>query len=115
MVQPVKGMKVKPEVDCCGANNTGSGSCGSAAFYGCMGRWAVKISSCASQLSKTFEFTVKTGQYAFFYFSFSDGHKQSEDDLLRSLVAQMGWIEPALSMLRQAYETPERSVPERRS
>jgi hypothetical protein len=49
--------------------------------------------------------------YAIFYFSFSDEHKQSDGDLLRSLVAQLGWREPGLSMLRQAYENPKRSVP----
>jgi hypothetical protein len=48
--------------------------------------------------------------YAIFYFSFSDEHKQSDGDLLRSLVAQLGWREPGLSMLRQAYENPKRSV-----
>lgn len=48
---------------------------------------------------------------AFFYFSFSDEHKQTDDDLLRSLVAQLGWREPGLSMLRQAYANPNRSVP----
>jgi predicted ATPase len=42
--------------------------------------------------------------YAFFYFSFSDKRKQSDSDLLRSLVAQLRWREPGLSMLRQAYE-----------
>lgn len=48
---------------------------------------------------------------AFFYFSFSDEHKQSDRDLLRSLVAQLGWREPGLSVLRQAYERPDRSIP----
>lgn len=49
--------------------------------------------------------------HAFFYFSFSDEHKQSDWDLLRSLVAQLGWREPGLSMLRQAYENSRQSVP----
>ena len=49
--------------------------------------------------------------YAAFYFSFSDTHKQSYQDLLRSLVAQLGWKEPSLSMLLQAYEKPNRSLP----
>jgi hypothetical protein len=48
---------------------------------------------------------------AFFYFSFSDEHKQSDRDLLRSLVAQLGWREPGLSMLRQVYEKKDGSVP----
>lgn len=49
--------------------------------------------------------------FAFFYFSFSDEHKQSDGDLLRSLIAQIGWREPGLSMLRQAYSDAKRSVP----
>jgi hypothetical protein len=48
--------------------------------------------------------------FAFFYFSFSDERKQSDSDLLRSLVAQLGWREPGLSMLRQAYGDAKRSV-----
>jgi hypothetical protein len=48
---------------------------------------------------------------AFFYFSFSDKRKQSDSDLLRALVAQLGWREPGLSMLRQAYGDAKRSVP----
>jgi hypothetical protein len=49
--------------------------------------------------------------FAFFYFSFSDERKQSDSDLLRSLVAQLAWREPGLSMLRQAYGDAKRSVP----
>jgi hypothetical protein len=49
--------------------------------------------------------------YAFFYFSFSDKRKQSDGDLLRSLVAQLGWREPGLSMLRQAYKNARQGVP----
>jgi hypothetical protein len=48
--------------------------------------------------------------FAFFYFSFSDERKQSDGDLLRSLVAQLGWREPGLSMLRQAYENARQNV-----
>jgi hypothetical protein len=49
--------------------------------------------------------------FAFFYFSFSDERQQSDSDLLRSLVAQLGWREPGLSMLRQAYGDAKKSVP----
>ena len=49
--------------------------------------------------------------YAFFYFSFSDKRKQSDGDLLRSLVVQLGWREPGLSMLLQAYKNNKSSVP----
>jgi hypothetical protein len=48
--------------------------------------------------------------YAFFYFSFSDERKQSDRDLLRSLVAQLGWREPGLSMLRQAYKNTKQNA-----
>ncbi|RMZ80134.1 hypothetical protein DV736_g6675, partial [Chaetothyriales sp. CBS 134916] len=49
---------------------------------------------------------TNTGQ-AIFYFSFSDNCKQTYENLLCSLVVQLGWKEPGLSMLRQAYEKPE--------
>ena len=49
--------------------------------------------------------------YAFFYFSFSDKRKQSDGDLLRSLVVQLGWREPGLSMLLQAFKNNKSSVP----
>jgi hypothetical protein len=48
--------------------------------------------------------------YAFFYFSFSDERKQSDGDLLRSLVVQLGWREPGLSILLQAYKNTKSSV-----
>lgn len=46
-----------------------------------------------------------------FYFSFSDSQKQSYEDLLCSLVVQLGWKEPAQSMLFQLYDRPNRSLP----
>ena len=49
--------------------------------------------------------------YAAFYFSFSDVRKQSHENLLRSLVAQLAWVEPGLSKLRQAHERLNASVP----
>ena len=42
--------------------------------------------------------------HATFYFTFSDNQKQSYESLLRSLVAQLGWKEPGLSMLLQAHQ-----------
>jgi len=50
---------------------------------------------------------------AAFYFTFSDNDKQSYQSLLRSLVVQLGWKEPSLSMLTQAYETSNGSLPGR--
>lgn len=52
---------------------------------------------------------VNTG-LAVFYFSFSDDQKQTYENLMRSLVAQLGWKEPGLTMLCQAYEKPNVSV-----
>ena len=49
--------------------------------------------------------------YAFFYFTFSDNQKQSYERLLLSLAAQLGWKEPGLSMLVQASEKPNASIP----
>ncbi|OQN95615.1 hypothetical protein B0A48_18692 [Cryoendolithus antarcticus] len=49
--------------------------------------------------------------YAIFYFSFSDNHKQTYQNILVSLVVQLGRREPGLSMLRQAYEKAERRLP----
>ncbi|KAK6436813.1 hypothetical protein LTR95_006993 [Oleoguttula sp. CCFEE 5521] len=56
------------------------------------------------------EDATNTG-HAIFYFSFSDNHKQTYQNLLVSLVAQLGRKEPGLSMLRQAYEKVERKLP----
>lgn len=49
--------------------------------------------------------------YAVFYFSFSDNHKQWVWDFVLSLAVQLGWKEPGLSMLQQAYKRPNRSLP----
>ena len=49
--------------------------------------------------------------YATFYFTFSDNQKQSYENFLRSLVAQLGWKEPGLSLLTQACERLNASIP----
>lgn len=54
--------------------------------------------------------TTTNTTFAIFYFSFSDDHKQTYENLVRSLVAQLGWKEPGLSMLRQAYDKPDRTT-----
>lgn len=46
-----------------------------------------------------------------FYFSFFDSQKQSYQNLLFSLVVQLGWKEPAQSQLFQLYDRPNRSLP----
>ncbi|SMR63968.1 unnamed protein product [Zymoseptoria tritici ST99CH_3D1] len=42
--------------------------------------------------------------HAIFYFSFSDDHKQSYENMISSVTAQLAWKDPGLSMLQQAYE-----------
>jgi hypothetical protein len=49
--------------------------------------------------------------HAIFYFSFSDSQKQTLRNLMVSLVAQLCDKEPGLTLLRQAYENPQRSLP----
>nr|POE79016.1 vegetative incompatibility protein het-e-1 [Quercus suber] len=49
--------------------------------------------------------------YAVFYFSFSDDKKQRTVDLYCSLVAQLGWKGPALSMLQQMHDIPYKNLP----
>jgi len=44
-----------------------------------------------------------------FFFTFSDDRKQSYENLLRSLVAEVGWQEPGLALLTRAYERPHAS------
>lgn len=51
--------------------------------------------------------------YAIFYLSFSDHQKQRYENVLLSCVSQLGWKEPALSMLQQAYEKPNQKRPGR--
>ena len=80
-------------------------------MYGKAGCGKTILSSTVIEdIRKTCEKDVDTS-HAFFYFSFSDERKQSDGDLLRSLVAQLGWREPGLSMLRQAYANFKQSVP----
>lgn len=48
---------------------------------------------------------------AIFYFSFSDQTKQTYESLVRSVVVQLGYRQPGLSLLRQAYERSEHMTP----
>jgi hypothetical protein len=80
-------------------------------MYGKAGCGKTILSSTVIEdIRNAYETDVDTS-YAFFYFSFSDERKQSDGDLLRSLVAQLGWREPGLSMLRQAYAISRQSMP----
>ncbi|KJX98546.1 ankyrin repeat protein [Zymoseptoria brevis] len=49
--------------------------------------------------------------HAIFYFSFSDDHKQSYENMIGSVTAQLAWKDPGLSMLQQAYEKPTATRP----
>jgi hypothetical protein len=91
--------------------NWKTGAVGHLWMYGKAGCGKTILSSTAIEdIRDTCEKDADTS-HAFFYFSFSDERKQSDGDLLRSLVAQLGWRQPGLSMLRQAYENGRQSVP----
>jgi hypothetical protein len=47
---------------------------------------------------------------AIFYFSFSDQTMQSFENLVRSMVVQLGQREQGVSLLRKAYERPDRTI-----
>ncbi|KYG44756.1 hypothetical protein M433DRAFT_5162, partial [Acidomyces richmondensis BFW] len=49
-------------------------------------------------------------EYAIFYFSFSDNQKQTEENLIRSLVVQLGPKEPGISLLRRAHEKQDKGL-----
>jgi hypothetical protein len=70
----------------------------------------ILCSTAIEDIRKTCEQDADTS-FAFFYFSFSDERKQSDSALLRSLIAQLGWREPGLSLLRQAYGDAKRNEP----
>lgn len=50
--------------------------------------------------------------HAVFYFSFSDTRKQTYPNLVASLVVQLFWKSPGLSMLRKVYEHSGRRQPD---
>jgi hypothetical protein len=45
---------------------------------------------------------------AIFYFSYSDPSRQTYEDLVRSIVVQLGWKEPGLSFLNEAFDRQRR-------
>jgi hypothetical protein len=49
-------------------------------------------------------------KFAAFYFTFSDKRKQTYENLLRSLVEQLGSTGPGLAMLQQAYDRSNRGT-----
>lgn len=80
-------------------------------IYGKVGCGKTILCSTAIEDVKTHCKRQPNAGYAVFYFSFSDNQKQRHTDLLHSLVVQLGWKGPALSMLQQAYDKPNRSLP----
>lgn len=69
------------------------------------------LCSTAIEDIRAYSQTTMNTAFAIFYFSFSDDQKQTYENLMRSLVAQLGWKEPGLSMLRQVYKRPNPSRP----
>jgi hypothetical protein len=80
-------------------------------LYGKAGCGKTVLCSTAIEDIQAYCESIPKSGHAVFYFSFSDNQKQSYESLLRSLVVQLGWREPGLSMLVQAYEKPDRSIP----
>lgn len=77
--------------------------------YGKAGCGKTVLSSTAIEDVKQYCSDQPNSGYAIFYFTFSDIQKQHLVDLLRSLIAQLGWKGPALSRLQQEYDKPNRS------
>jgi hypothetical protein len=88
-----------------------SGSIRSLWVYGKAGCGKTILCSTAIEDTRKYSQPMNNIGHAIFYFSFSDSHKQSYEDLVVSLVAQLCNKDPGLSMLRQAYEKPGRSRP----
>ncbi|KAK6375649.1 hypothetical protein LTR81_027903 [Elasticomyces elasticus] len=63
----------------------------------------VLFSTIANDVRNHCEVTPRSG-FAVFYFTFTDEQKQSYDDLLRSLIYQLGCKDPILSTLFQAHQ-----------
>lgn len=75
-------------------------------LYGKVGCGKIVLCSTLIEDIRLYCETSRNSGYTIFYFSFSDNWKQSYENLLTSLVAQLGWKAPGLSMLLQAYEKP---------
>lgn len=75
-------------------------------MYGKVGCGKTVLCSTAIEDVRAYCEHHRNAGHAVFYFSFSDEHKQNHVDLLRSLIVQLGWKGPALSMLQQAYNRP---------
>ncbi|KAF2719344.1 hypothetical protein K431DRAFT_212208, partial [Polychaeton citri CBS 116435] len=80
-------------------------------MYGKAGCGKTLLCSTATEDVKAHCENAANAGYVVFYFSFSDDRKQHYEDLLLSLVIQLGWKEPGLSMLQQAYEKPNQNKP----
>ncbi|KAM3418308.1 hypothetical protein BST61_g4307 [Cercospora zeina] len=78
-------------------------------MYGKAGCGKTVLCSTAIEGMKTYCGGRPSSGLAVFYFTFSDNQKQRLASLLCSLVAQLGWKRPALTLLQQAHEKPNRS------
>ncbi|PPJ55408.1 hypothetical protein CBER1_02774 [Cercospora berteroae] len=78
--------------------------------YGKAGCGKTVLSSTAIEDVKRYCNDRPNSGYAIFYFTFSDNRKQRLVNLLKSLVAQLGWKAPALHLLQLAYSKPNRSL-----
>jgi ankyrin repeat domain-containing protein 50 len=88
-----------------------SGSCRVLWIYGKPGSGkTVLCSTAVEDMRDSCQYEPDIG-HAIFYFSFADNRKQTYQDLLLSLVAQLSNREPGRSMLHRAYAAPERRLP----
>ena len=80
-------------------------------IYGKVGCGKTVLCSTAIEDMKTYCKSHPKAGHAVFYFSFSDEHRQDHVNLLRSLIVQLGWKGPGLSMLQQAYKRQSQGLP----
>lgn len=78
-------------------------------LYGKPGCGKTVLCSTLVEDMRVFSEASEDAKLAIFYFTFSDQRKQSYDDLLRSLAAQLGVVtEQGLILLQQAYDRPNK-------
>lgn len=78
-------------------------------LYGGAGCGKTVLSSTVIEDIRTLCDSNGTATLVFFYFTFSDDRKQSYENLLRSLILQLAWRDPALSTLLRLCEKPNAS------
>lgn len=78
-------------------------------LYGKPGCGKTVLCSTVIEDIRAYRATLTTIGQAIFYFSFSDLSKQTYEDLIRSMVIQLGSREPGLSLLVEAYENAKQN------